>query len=155
MQSDTQLLLFITGTGKYLSNTSFIPSAGTGKSRLIEVLANELTIKYGQCACVLAASTGLAALGIGGITLHAALSIPVKQTGVGVLTEIPAQKLQELRQVREAISEIQTNTFQLYKSCKCLIIDEISMVSNETLVKVHHRLTTILGTSPAREYLLF
>ena len=37
----------------------------------------------------------------------------------------------------------------MFKNCKCLIIDEISMVSNDMLVKIHHRLTTILGTSPA------
>lgn len=106
-------------------------AAGTGKSFLIKAIQLATTNLYGQRACLLAAPTGLAALAIGGLTLHTALSLEVQKGSESAMRELTPNKLQQLR--------------VLYEHCRVLIVDEISMVSNLTLVKMHRRLAMIRG----------
>ena len=83
---------------------------------------------------MLTAPTGLAALNINGLTIHSALAIDVQRGSEGSLRELNGQRLQKLR--------------VLYKNLRVLIIDEISMVSNVQLAKIHRRLVEIKGTAP-------
>jgi hypothetical protein len=95
--------------------------AGVGKSHLIKVIAEyckRVLKRHGQNleqpSIMLTASTGKAASGIDGITLHSAFRLPVK-----------SKKL-NLKQ-----SELQTLQIK-YKFLKIIVIDEISMVNYDT-----------------------
>ena len=116
------LHLFITG------------GAGTGKSHLIAVIKEhiERTHTGSQNACMLVAPTGVAAFNIGGLTIHYAFCLPVEHGNMTRYRKLSAERLHELR--------------LLCKEIHTIIIDEISMVSYETLVFIHQRLTEIKGT---------
>ena len=76
------------------------------------------------------APTGVAAIDINGTTIHTALAIP-KESGENVLP----MSDQKRTQIRLSLSEL-----------KLIIIDEISMVSNTTLLHIHQTLKDIFGT---------
>lgn len=118
--------LFITGT------------AGTGKSFLIRLLADELTLLYTdkttkstRPAAILGAPTGLAAIQINASTLHSLFNIGVQHGREGKLEPVSPQNLNLKR--------------LLFSNLKLLIIDEISMVSNIMLAKIHMRLTEFMN----------
>lgn len=69
------------------------------------------------------APTGIAAINISGTTIHSALAIP-KESG----ERLPQMSDQKRTQLRMALSEL-----------NLIIIDEISMVSNTTLLHIHLR----------------
>lgn len=79
---------------------------------------------------LLAAPTGVSAININGTTVNTALSIP-KEVG----DILPAMSDQKRTQLRLSLSQL-----------KLIIIDEISMVSNTTLLHIHQRLKEIFGT---------
>ena len=108
--------------------------AGTGKSHLIAVIKEHIERAHtgSQNACMLVAPTGVAAFNIGGLTIHYAFSLPVEHGDKTRYRKLSAEKLHELR--------------LLCKEIHTVIIDEISMVSYETLVFIHQRLTEIKGT---------
>ncbi|KPM42133.1 ATP-dependent DNA helicase PIF1 [Neonectria ditissima] len=93
----------------------FTGPAGTGKSVLLKKIIQQLAIKYlGDDKRVgITASTGLAAHGIGGTTLH-------RFAGVG-LAQAPIERL---------IDDILSTKFKLdrWTDVEVLVIDEISMV---------------------------
>ena len=73
---------------------------------------------------LLMAPTGVSAINIEGTTIHSALAIP-KETG----DNLPPMSDQKKTQMRRSLSEL-----------KLIIIDEVSMVSNITLLHIHQRL---------------
>ena len=76
------------------------------------------------------APTGVAAININGTTINTALAIP-KESGYNL----------------PAMSDQKKTQFRLSLSClKRVIIDEISMVGNTTLLHIHQRLNDIFGT---------
>ena len=117
--------LFITGGG------------GSGKSHVIKTIYHTATktFRHGPTnpdkpTVLLMAPTGVAAINISGTTINTALAIP-KESG----DNLPPMSDQKRTQLRIALSEL-----------KLIIIDEISMVSNTTLLHIHQRLKDIFAT---------
>ena len=79
---------------------------------------------------LLMAPTGVAAININDIIINTALSIP-KETG----DNVPPLSDHKKTQLRMLLSEL-----------KMVIIDEISMVANTTLLHIHQRLKEIFAT---------
>ena len=77
------------------------------------------------------APTGVAAINIDGTTINTGLAIPT-ETG----DYLPAMSDQRKTQCRLSLNDL-----------KLIIIDEISMVGNTTLLHIHQRLKEIFGTS--------
>jgi len=90
--------------------------AGTGKSTIL----NALSSKFGRGLSV-TASTGIAALNVGGATLHTF-------AGLGIAEEAPEFLVAKVRKNRGAVRRI--------RSCVILVIEEISMISAELFDKV-------------------
>ena len=112
--------------------------AGSGKSHLIRTIYHTAvnTFKYatvnpGLPKVLLMAPTGVAAVNVSGSTINSALAIP--REVYGNLTPLSDQKKTLLRL---SLSEL-----------KLIIIDEISMVSNNKLLHIHQRLKEIFGSS--------
>ncbi|MEO2221042.1 MAG: AAA family ATPase, partial [Nitrosopumilus sp.] len=120
------LHLFVTG------------NAGTGKSFLLNLLHNHLTKLYsyknpGKVKVLKLAPTGVAAIKINGQTFYSALSIPCK-CKPNVLPQLSSKKRDELR---HRFSELQV-----------IMIDEISMVSQQDLEFISQRLNEIFNCPP-------
>ena len=117
------LLLYVSGFG------------GTGKSYLIKTIMAWAYIKTNvlktKCKIILAAPTGISAAGISGMTLHSALSLPIEHNGKMSYKPLTGANLQQIQACMCYVH--------------CVMIDEISMVSNMTLLHVHLRLTEIFG----------
>ena len=102
------------------------------QSDTIKLLKLSGAIEPGQVTVLLTAPTGVAAFNIGGITLHSALLLGCnKFQGYKPLT---ADKLNTLR--------------SRLMSLQVLIIDEISMVGSNMLLKINKRLQEIKGPPP-------
>lgn len=99
----------------------FTGAAGTGKSVLLREIIKQLKKKYPAEFMGVTASTGLAALNIGGETLH-------RFSGIG-LGQLSADVLAKNILRRQEVSN-------RWKRCKVLIIDEISMVDGVLLDKL-------------------
>ena len=119
------IYLFITG------------GAGAGKSHLIKTIYHSAIktfrhppVNPDRPTVLLMAPTGVAAININGTTINSALAIPI-ETG----DSVPAMSDQRRTQMRMSLSEL-----------KLIIIDEISMVANTTLLHIHQRLKEIFGT---------
>ncbi|WP_164503800.1 DEAD/DEAH box helicase [Rickettsiales endosymbiont of Stachyamoeba lipophora] len=100
--------LFITG------------EAGTGKSYFLQIIKDLFYSK----GLTLTASTGIAALNVGGMTLHSFASL-----GTG---ERPAEQI-----IKFILSGKGTQTRRRIKATKILAIDEISMISADILDKLN------------------
>ncbi|KAI7697994.1 hypothetical protein SSS_04243 [Sarcoptes scabiei] len=106
----------------------FTGSAGTGKSYLLKFIISRLP----PDSTFVTASTGIAACQINGITLHLFAGIPSSW-----LEDVPGSdsKANESHKLApmEIFKRIQKNELKLqrWKNCKCLIIDEISMVPGD------------------------
>ena len=90
-------------------------AAGTGKSFLLKFIIQELRKRHGDCVAV-TAPTGIAAINVGGITIHSFAGI-----GHGRGTQ------QEILQKVKKNSKARKNWLQT----KCLVVDEISMLSSD------------------------
>ena len=101
--------------------------AGTCKSHVIGVIKEhiERAQSGSQNACMLMAPTGVVAFNIGGLTIHCALCLPVEHNSCTRYTKLSAERLHELR--------------LLWKDVHTVVIDEISMVSYETLMFIHQQ----------------
>ena len=120
------IYLFITG------------GAGAGKSHLIRTIYHTIvkTFRYPPInpekpIVLLTAPTGVAAINIDGTTINTAFAIP-KYTKEN---ELPGMSDQKRTQMRLLLSEL-----------KLIIIDEISMVANVTLLHIHQRLKEIFAS---------
>ncbi len=103
-------------------------SAGTGKSYLLNFLKKELEGKNLQ----ITATTGIAAINIGGVTLHSWANLGIE--------EYPIEKIAE-----KILSPRGTNTRKKIQNTDILAVDEISMLSMETFEKVDRLLRIIRG----------
>ncbi|XP_044759839.1 ATP-dependent DNA helicase PIF1 [Coccinella septempunctata] len=97
-------------------NIFFTGSAGTGKSYLLRKIIGALPADV----TVATASTGVAACHIGGITLHQFAGIGLGTSSVDKCIEMATKSASSI----------------LWKKCKHLIIDEVSMIDAEYFEKV-------------------
>jgi hypothetical protein len=118
------IYLFLTGGG------------GAGKSHLIKTIYHTAVKTFRHPpfnpelpTVLLLAPTGVAAINIDGTTVNTGLAIP-KETG----EYLPAMSDQRKTQYRISLKDL-----------KLIIIDEISMVGNITLLHIHQRLKDIFG----------
>ena len=117
--------IFITGNG------------GCGKSHLVKTIYHSLTklFTYNRSnlekeRVLLLAPTGVAAINIGGTTIHSALCIHKPDNKGGILRLNDKDR----SMLRNKLSDV-----------SLIIIDEISMVSNILLTHIHQRLIEIFG----------
>ena len=123
------IYLFLTGGG------------GAGKSHLIKTIYHTAvkTFRHPPCnpelpTVQLMAPTGVAAINIDGTTINTGLAIST-ETG----DYLPAMSDQRKTQCRLSLKDL-----------KLVIIDEIFMVGNTTLLHIHQRLKEIFGTSSTK-----
>lgn len=102
-------------------NVFYTGSAGTGKSVLLKELIRKLYKKYGSNCVAVTASTGLAAVNIGGQTIN-------RFAGIGLGKEsVPA-----------LVTKINKNRVsEKWKKTKVLIIDEVSMIDGNLFHKLN------------------
>lgn len=102
----------------------FTGCAGTGKSFVLECIVDELRSRNSNPGIVaVTASTGKAAFGIGGTTLHSFAGI---QLGRGTKEELSSRVV------------FNKNAAQRWKEVNTLIIDEISMIDGELFDKLEY-----------------
>ena len=123
------IYLFLTGGG------------GAGKSHLITTIYHTAVQTFRHPPFIpelptvlLMAPTGVAAINIDGTTVNTGLAIP-KDTG----DYLPAMSDQRKTQYRLSLKDL-----------KLVIVDEISMVGNTSLLHIHQRLKEIFGCSSAK-----
>ena len=95
-------------------NVFITASAGCGKSFLLNSIRKNIRL------LTVTASTGIAALNIGGTTLHSAL-------GVGLAN----------KPISQVINNLDSTKFKEIRRIGFLAIDEISMISGRVLVQNH------------------
>lgn len=100
-------------------------SGGSGKSYLISVI-KEL---YGK-ETLFIASTGIAAINIGGMTAHSLLSLPIG-------FQVDSGWLSKTNKKTKA-------AFKNYKNIKRIVVDEISMIRADTLDYMDQRLQRLM-----------
>ena len=111
--------LFVSGCG------------GTGKSFLIKTI-REWVLNATNKGVAILAPTGIAAVNINGMTIHRPLMLPVEHGKTPKYRPLSDDALKIARDVMRNVTLV--------------IIDEISMVSNVTLLYIHLRLTEIFQT---------
>jgi len=87
-------------------------NAGTGKSLLLQYFR-----AYSQKKLIVVAPTGVAALNVGGQTIHSLFRLPFS-----VVTQDALRKLR-----------VDSRTAKLLKGLDCMVVDEISMVRADTM----------------------
>ncbi len=122
--SEEPLFLFITG------------GAGTGKTYTTQTIVAHLTLHTastpGRSPVQICAPTGTAAKNVGGLTIHKLLKIPINMSKY---LSVSAKQLKELRSD--------------FRGCHTLVIDKISMVSDQLLMFISERLSDISGQDMA------
>ncbi|XP_037505577.1 uncharacterized protein LOC119381899 [Rhipicephalus sanguineus] len=109
-------------------------AAGCGKTFVLRTIMDVYNRYYSSenrhvsiNAYVACATTGKAAVAIGGVTSHAAFKLVISG-----------------KNPDRGLSSSDANSFRcVFRDIKCIIIDEISMMSADTLVMIDHRLRTI------------
>lgn len=106
----------------------FTGSAGTGKSYLLKFIINRLPPE----STFVTASTGIAACNIGGITLHMFAGIPANWLTSEAVSSSGNTSSGKLK-TKEIVERLTKNEAKVrrWRQCKCLIIDEISMVAGD------------------------
>lgn len=102
-------------------NVFYTGSAGTGKSVVLREVVKQLRARYGESAVAITASTGLAAVNIGGVTINRFSGIGI---GKGTVQKLAAQ-----------LKRNKTNS-ERWKRTAVLIIDEVSMIDGNFLDKM-------------------
>ncbi|CAI4063567.1 DNA helicase SKDI_08G0740 [Saccharomyces kudriavzevii IFO 1802] len=106
---------------KKRANVFYTGSAGTGKSVILQTIIRQLSSLYGKETIAITASTGLAAVTIGGSTLH-------KWSGIGIGTKTIDQLVKRILSQKDLLAA--------WRYTKVLIIDEISMIDGNLLDKL-------------------
>lgn len=99
--------------------------AGTGKTTLLKYITQTINKKF-----VITASTGVAAVNAGGVTLHSLMGVPF---GVIDPNELPKASMKKERQ-------------DLIRAIDTLIIDEISMITPDILDYIDYKLRKFRGS---------
>lgn len=120
MSDEQQAVLNLIASGK---NVFFTGSAGTGKSFLLASVVEQSKRMYGAESVYVTASTGIAAVAIGGTTIHS-------YAGIGLGKE-SAKELAE----KVTGSQRSSNRWRL---TRVLIVDEVSMLSGDLLDKLEY-----------------
>jgi hypothetical protein len=121
LDTQQQLVVDLVTSGR---NVFFSGPGGVGKSFTLGRVKTALEAKYGVdfhkrvCVC---APTGIAALNVGGSTIHSA-------TGIGV-----PQEVGDFGRIFSRVDRTGEQWFTVWKEVEVLIIDEISMLSGEFL----------------------
>ncbi|BBN03582.1 ATP-dependent DNA helicase PIF1 [Marchantia polymorpha subsp. ruderalis] len=144
---EQQRVIKLVNEGK---NIFFTGAGGTGKTYVLKYIIASLKKKFGikhrapqpgavegsivyctcfTCSVAVTAATGIAALAIGGTTLHSA-------TGIGVP-----------RRIRDFARMYQTRVKTKWRNLKVLIIDEISMISAEVFEYLEQTITEVRKAS--------
>ncbi|KZV60814.1 hypothetical protein PENSPDRAFT_544956, partial [Peniophora sp. CONT] len=113
LDNPAALRMFLSGPG------------GTGKSRVINTLVDFFTRQGLGRRLRLCSYTGVAARNIGGMTLHAALSLSPKQ---------------KRGNTENAGTRTSRDLVAMWEGVDYLFIDEVSMVSCELLLQIHEAL---------------
>ncbi|KAG0601460.1 hypothetical protein M758_11G113000 [Ceratodon purpureus] len=127
LNPEQQLVLDLVRSGK---NVFFTGSGGTGKTLLLQQILRFLSGMYKEAGdVVITAPTGIAAIPIGGSTIHSATGIGIPRTSEDFsrMWKKPNRKK--------------------WRNAKVWIIDEISMVSAEMLEYLEQTITKIRTTS--------
>lgn len=104
-------------------NVFYTGSAGTGKSVVLREIVGQLKSRYGESAVAVTASTGLAAVNVGGSTVN-------RFSGIGI-GKGAAEKLAAQVKRNKASAE-------RWKRAKILIVDEVSMIDGRFLDKMDY-----------------
>ncbi|GMH65264.1 hypothetical protein TrRE_jg7594 [Triparma retinervis] len=97
-------------------------AAGTGKSHLLRHLITSLKLKYGdESAIAITAPTGIAATNVSGVTIHS-------WAGVGLAKGLPEEVVKKVMNSAQACER--------WRTCKVLVIDEVSMLDNQLFEKL-------------------
>src|SRR5579859_3135287 len=108
---DPQLLMGVFGTG------------GTGKSTLIEAIRVWFRCNSQEKELIVTATTGSAAVKIGGTTVHTAVSIPI-ETADG-----------------KRVGKLKEKQLKAWREAQYMIIDEVSMLDCKVMESLHSQLT--------------
>ena len=114
---------------------------GSGKSHLIRTLMAyqyiRSEIKKDPCHLLLGAPTGIASHNIGGMTLHSMWNLPVDHSNGR------KNSAQEYRRLKPD----QVNIMRANYAHACgMIVDEVSMISNQMLMAINMRMNEVLGS---------
>ncbi|XP_018374633.1 PREDICTED: uncharacterized protein LOC108768629 [Trachymyrmex cornetzi] len=121
LQNKNQILrLYVSGEG------------GTGKSFLIETIKHWIGINLKKVIAI-SAPTGIAACNINGLTIHRMFQLPVTHESMAKYTHLSDMVLKTLR--------------EKLKNVELFIIDEVSMISNVTMMFINLRLCEIFDTT--------
>ena len=122
------LRLFVSGFG------------GSGKSHLIRTLMAYQYIRSevnkDPCHFLLGAPTGIASHNIGGMTLHSMWNLPVDHSNGRKNCTKPYQKLKSGQ-----VNVMRAN----YANACGMIVDEVSMISNQMLMAINMRMNEVVG----------
>jgi ATP-dependent DNA helicase PIF1 len=102
-------------------NLFFTGAAGTGKSFLLQRIINSLKLSSGEESVAVTATTGIAAVNIGGITLNSF-------AGIGLGDSSPEDMVKMVKR--------SGNARKRWQATETLIIDEVSMLSGELFDKL-------------------
>jgi hypothetical protein len=106
-------------------------SGGTGKTWLIETLKDVCAAKGASKRIIITATSGTAAAGIGGNTIHSALGLAFKDQDGAEMESLPSANLERRR--------------QRWRRRDVLVVDEVSMLGLKTLYEVDHKLRALRG----------
>lgn len=98
------------------NNVFLTGSAGTGKTFLLRFVIQELEKMHGEASVAVTAPTGIAAINIGGQTIHSF-------AGLGITEIDHARMINKMMKTAAAVER--------WNRCKVLIIDEVSMLSKD------------------------
>jgi len=109
--------------------------AGTGKSTLINKIHLVLQQKYEKDEIGITAMTGIASLNIGGKTLQSYLKIGIEKEWQKMVQKV---NLKERREGKNQILAFYDKKHEgIWSRCKCLIIDEVSMLGARYFKNLH------------------
>ena len=116
---DNQHLQYIGGGG------------GTGKSWLIAAIKDVFAAKGASNQIVITATSGTAAAGIGGNTIHSAVGLAFKDQDGAAMENIPPATMERSK--------------QRWRRRKVLVLDEVSMLGLKTLYELDQKLRMLRG----------
>lgn len=112
-------------------NVFYTGSAGTGKSVLLRELVSQLQRKFGASAIAVTASTGLAAVNIGGQTIN-------RFAGIGLGRGTVDEMFSKAKKSRVT---------EKWRRTKVLILDEVSMIDATLFSKLNHLAKKIMKSN--------